>query len=135
MPNRARQRGDYFERRTQDAFQHEGWWVIRAAGSLGVADLVALRRGYTPRMISCKLTHHMPRKQRVELCEAAELAGAHPMLAWSAKPGWVGLEVLTIHGPVIHLPMLHMPPARKRGAPPAVTDGLYPAGQQLTLDL
>jgi hypothetical protein len=40
--------GDYFERRTRDALVADGWTVIRTAGSLGIADLVALRADRDP---------------------------------------------------------------------------------------
>jgi Holliday junction resolvase len=134
MPNRARQRGDYFERRAQDALQAEGWWVVRAAGSLGEADLVALKAGWQPRMISCKLTSHLPRKQALQLLDAAEIAGAQALLAWSVKPGWVGLQTVERHGPATHLPMVHMPPAKRTPRRPQ-PDGLYPLGEQLTLPM
>jgi len=133
MPNSSRQRGDYFERRTRAALEADGWLVVRSAGSLGVADLVALKDGYTPRLVSCKLTHYLPPKQRRELIAAAELAGALGILAWSEKPGWVGLEQLSRHGGT-HLPMLHMPPHKRVPRKP-VPDGLYPAGEQLTIPM
>ena len=46
MTNRTR--GDDFERQTKDALRAYEWLVVRSAGSLGVADLVALRGGNTP---------------------------------------------------------------------------------------
>lgn len=133
MPNSARQRGDYFERRTRAALEADGWLVVRSAGSLGVADLVALKAGHTTRLVNCKLTHYLPPKQRRDLIAAAETAGAMAILAWSEKPGWVGLEMVTRHGGT-HLPMLHMPPMRRPRNKP-VNDGLFPAGEQLTLEL
>lgn len=64
-----------------------GWWVARAAGSLGDADLIALKAGETPQMIEVKSTaagpyHSFGPKDRAELLAAAERAGAEPMLVW-----------------------------------------------------
>lgn len=131
MPNRARQRGDYFERRTRAALESQGWLVVRSAGSLGCADLIALRAGLTPMLISCKVSKHLPRTQLLVLATAAEKAGAWGVLAWSLKPGWVGLEIVTRHGRA-RLPDHHMPP-RKTAAITAQPDGLTPAGEQLAL--
>jgi Holliday junction resolvase len=131
MPNSNRRRGDYFERRARSALEADGWWVIRAAGSFGVADLVALRKGYTPRLISCKVTHHLPRKQATALADAAEQAGAWAILAWSARPGYLAQEVVTRHGSD-RLPDLHMP-ARPPPKPRGIRDELYPPGVQQTL--
>lgn len=108
MPNNNRQRGDYFERRTRAALEAEGWLVVRAAGSFGVADLVALRRHYTPRLISCKTSHRLPRKEAVALADAAARAGCWGILAWPARPGYVAQEVVTRHGSD-RLPDIHMP--------------------------
>ena len=112
VPNSNRERGDYFERRTKAALEADDWLVVRSAGSLGVADLVAMKDGYTPRLVNCKLTHYLPPKQKRALVDAAEKAGAIAILAWSEKPGWVGLELVTRHGST-HLPMLHMPPIQR----------------------
>lgn len=67
--------------------ESEGWWVCRAAGSLGDADLVALRGGDTPRLIEVKSTtrgayHGFGPAKRDNLREAARSAGARAWLAW-----------------------------------------------------
>jgi len=131
MPNNARRRGDYFERRARAALEADGWLVVRSAGSLGVADLVALRRGYTSRLISCKVTHHLPRRQALALIEAAEKAGAWAVCAWSSRPGYLAQEVVSRHGSD-RLPDLHMP-ARPPPKPRGVRDQLYPPGVQQPL--
>lgn len=87
--NRAR--GDYLERQVRSALRHHGWLVIRSAGSLGVADLVALRAGNTPLIVSCKLTGLPPPHERRELLEAAESAGARAIVATREHNGWVTL--------------------------------------------
>lgn len=132
MPNNRRQRGDYFERRTRAALEDEGWLVVRAAGSLGVADLVALRKGYTPRLISCKAgLGKLPRRQAIALAEAAEGAGAWGIHAWPARPGYVAQTVVTKHG-TDRLPDIHMP-ARRAPVPKPSPDALWPPGEQLSL--
>jgi Holliday junction resolvase len=115
MPNKARRRGDYFERRTRAALEDHGWLVVRSAGSLGPADLIALRAGYNPLLVSCKLRGALPRRELLTLCEAAEQAGAYGVLARWLRPGWVGLEIVTRHGNA-RLPDLHMPPQKRRSA-------------------
>jgi Holliday junction resolvase len=131
MPNNNRRRGDYFERRARAALEHDGWLVLRSAGSFGAADLVALRHGYTPRLISCKVAHHVPRKEVLALTAAAEKAGAWAVVGWPARPGWLGQEVITRHG-VDRLPDLHMP-ARPPPKAKGVSDQLSPPGVQLSL--
>lgn len=67
--------------------QSRDWWVARAAGSLGDADLVALKAGHRPLLIEVKATHRGPfhafgPKARADLLFAAELAGADAVVAW-----------------------------------------------------
>lgn len=91
MPNRAKDRGDYLERQTKAALTALGWVVIRAAGSYGEADLVALRWDKQPLLISCKTTGNIPPAERREIRQAAEMGGARPLLATRLKRGWVTL--------------------------------------------
>jgi len=92
MTNRAR--GDYLEHQTRDALKAHGWVVVRAAGSLGVADIVGLRAGNTPLLVSCKLGGLPPPGERTALLAAAEQAGARPIVATREHPGWVALYAL-----------------------------------------
>lgn len=101
--------GDYFERRTRDALEHAGWLVIRSGGSLGVADLVALKNGHVPLLVSCKKGGYMTRPEVFALCEAAALAGAAPILATGKRPGWADLTEIGKHGRV-PFAELHFPP-------------------------
>lgn len=90
MPNRNRQAGDRFEHQTRHALEAEGWWCCRAAGSLGPADVVALRAGNTPRLVSCKVSPRpIPPLERWALINAAQVAGAIPLQAYRPKGGWV----------------------------------------------
>lgn len=77
--------------------QESDWWVARAAGSLGDADLVALRVGSPSRLIEVKSTAGGPYErfgpaERARLRLAAEIAGAEAWLCWwppRAKPRWI----------------------------------------------
>ena len=61
--------------------------VTRAAGSLGCADLVALKDGKRPLLVEVKSSAagpyaHFGPAARKRLTETAELAGADAVLAW-----------------------------------------------------
>jgi Holliday junction resolvase len=80
-------RGHNRERQVKLLLQDDDWWVARAAGSLGDADLVALKAGRIPRLIEVKSTAGGPYErfgpvERERLRYAAELAGATAELAW-----------------------------------------------------
>lgn len=80
-------RGIDRERKVRDVLLSEDWWVCRAAGSLGDADLVALKAGHLPRLIEVKSTaagpfHSFGPKDRADLLFAASLAGGIAVLAW-----------------------------------------------------
>lgn len=91
-----RQRGDYFERQTRDALQDVGWIVTRSAGSHGVADLVALRAGNTPLLVSCKLDGRIGPEERGVLLKYADAAGARPVVALRPRRGWVALASVAV---------------------------------------
>jgi Holliday junction resolvase len=90
-------RGIVRERQLKALLQAEDWWVIRAAGSLGDADLVALRDGDRPQLIEVKSDiagpyAHFGPAARAELKLAAGIAGATPWLVWwppRAQPRWI----------------------------------------------
>jgi Holliday junction resolvase len=80
-------RGHDRERQVKRLLEGEDWFVARAAGSLGDADLVALKDGKRPRLIEVKSTaggpyEHFGPKDRSDLAWAAGLAGADAWLAW-----------------------------------------------------
>lgn len=80
-------RGIARERQVRLALEEQDWWVCRAAGSLGDADLVALRVGSRPRLVEVKSTaagpyHSFGPQARERLRFAAQLAGADAWLAW-----------------------------------------------------
>jgi Holliday junction resolvase len=86
-----RQRGDYLERQARAALESCGWYVARSAGSLGPADLVALRAGFRPLLVACKTNGRIGPGERAAIVDAATLAGARPMLAARALRGHVDL--------------------------------------------
>ncbi len=80
-------RGHQRERQVRDWLTERDWIVVRAAGSLGCIDLVALKTGETPRLIEVKSTAGGPYERfgpadRAELSVNAEWAGATAWLAW-----------------------------------------------------
>jgi Holliday junction resolvase len=84
-------RGIDRERAVKRVRESEDYWVARAAGSIGDADLVALRAGELPQLIEVKSTigpyDHFGPKDRADLRFAARLAGAVALLAWWPKHG------------------------------------------------
>ena len=90
-------RGHDRERAVKALLEADDWFVTRAAGSLGDADLVALRVGDRPRLIEVKSTargpyHGFGPKARADLLFAARMAGARALLCWwppHGKPTWI----------------------------------------------
>lgn len=109
-----RHRGDYFERQTRDALEALGWVVIRSAGSMGPADLWALRRGDKPLLISCKLSGRIDPEERRQLLQVSEQAGARGVLAMRARPGYVELRTVHLRPGFRVIDYIHVPP-RERG--------------------
>ena len=80
-------RGHDRERAVRDRLTYDDWVVIRAAGSLGVCDLVALKTGHVPRLVEVKSTAGGPYERfgpvdRADLALRALWAGAEAWLAW-----------------------------------------------------
>jgi len=90
-------RGHDRERAVRRLLEADDWWVCRAAGSLGDADLVALKPGKRPLMVEVKSTaggpyEHFGPKARTDLLFAASIAGADATLCWwppRGKPTWI----------------------------------------------
>jgi Holliday junction resolvase len=97
MSRGAQVRGIQRERDLANQLREEGWFVLRAAGSHGEADLIALHVGRDPRMIEVKSTKRGPfagfsPADRAHLLESARQAGAQPWLVWwppREKPQWI----------------------------------------------
>ena len=85
------------ERKARDILEADGWFVIRAPGSLGFCDLVALRKGYDPWLIEVKATaagpfHSFGPADRRDLLAAASKAGGKAMLLYwpaNAQPRYI----------------------------------------------
>ncbi len=80
------------ERQVRRVLELDDYWVCRAAGSLGDADLVALKAGRRPLLVEVKATaagpyHGFSPKDRADLLFAANLAGADAVLAWHPSRG------------------------------------------------
>lgn len=84
-------RGHDRERQVKAQLEADGWLVTRAAGSLGIADLVALKLGRSPLLIEVKSTAGGPYERfgpadRQALSAAAALAGAEAWLVhWPSR--------------------------------------------------
>lgn len=79
-------RGIDRERKVRDYLLDRDYWVCRAAGSLGDADLVALKPG-SRLLVEVKSTaagpfHSFGPKDRADLLFAAQLADCTPVLAY-----------------------------------------------------
>lgn len=89
-------RGVSLERAVAERLRREGWLAVRAAGSHGVADVVALLLGQAPRLIQCKIDGYLVPAERRSLLEAAAAAGAEPVVAWRG-PGRSGLQLARLN--------------------------------------
>lgn len=113
MGNRNRDRGDYLERQTKAALEAFGWVVVRAAGSLGAADLLAIRAGFRPLLVACKITGYLLPAERRALIEWAAKGDARALMAQRTKPGRVGLW--EVHEDAKKRPPVDELPAPRKG--------------------
>lgn len=80
-------RGLQRERDVCHILQESGWWALRSPASKGIVDVVALKKGETPRFIEVKSTkqgpyEHFGPQERAALLTEARHAGAVAELAW-----------------------------------------------------
>jgi len=85
--NSSQRKGAHKERQSKALLEADGWHVTKAGGSLGAADLVALKNGERPMLVQVKATARGPfdgfgPSERGELLSVAKGAGAVPILAW-----------------------------------------------------
>lgn len=83
----AKAKGSKKELQSKRLLEADGWQVTKAGGSLGCADLVALKNGERPMLVQVKATsagpfHSFGPAERMLLLETAKRAGAVPVLAW-----------------------------------------------------
>jgi Holliday junction resolvase len=89
-PSGAR-RGIQRERQVRERYEAEGWIVIRAAGSFGCFDLMAVKRGVPSHMVEVRSTKrpydHFGPAARKTLRDAAFIGGCQAILAWWPSRG------------------------------------------------
>lgn len=119
LPNKKYESGRGLEYRIKDKLESQGYFVIRAAGSHGVADLVAVQsfeeweceehlvcseyghkkingtEHHKILFISCKIPQYAPPAERKALVETAKKYGAVPMITVKKDGKWE-LERVTI---------------------------------------
>lgn len=78
-------KGTQFEYRVAKYYIKRGWQVIRSAGSHGVGDLIAFRRGEKDHIIQCKNNRKLRqnRKEKIALIQYCELHDKVPIWAWN----------------------------------------------------
>jgi Holliday junction resolvase len=89
-------RGTDFERKVADALTTDGYLVIRAAGSHGAADLVAVKTGQVL-FVQCKLNGRCDPPEWNEFHRLAMSVGALPIIAY--RPGRQGIAYRKVTGP------------------------------------
>lgn len=85
-------RGAYLERQTQAHLQANGYWTMKAPGSKGAVDVVAIKPCGIEScaqilFIQCKLNGVMPPAERAALWDVADEAGAWPLMVKRDGPG------------------------------------------------
>jgi len=95
-------RGADLERAAKHYLEDNGYYVIKSAGSKGIADLVAIKPGETL-YVQCKLDGYLTPAERVSFRQAALTSGAAPIVARWVKEGraarTLGFRELTSMGP------------------------------------
>lgn len=89
-------RGYAFERRVRIYFEENGFYVVRSAGSHGVADLVAFQRhsNRPPILIQCKRHGAISNAEKAKLFNTAKEIYAWPMLAYMNQHRTLIFELL-----------------------------------------
>ena len=86
-------RGANFERQVRTDLENRGWFVIRAAGSHGIVDLVAFPPNPRPTwFIQCKIGRRISPKERKKLGEIAMSTSCYAILASRPKRGTIRYE-------------------------------------------
>jgi Holliday junction resolvase len=77
--------GDRFERACAIRLKGLGYLVVRSAGSLGPADLIALRADRRPALVQCKVTDNTTVRSRIDYFRQAAGAGAEAVIVYRPK--------------------------------------------------
>lgn len=91
MPSGYR-KGAIFENDIKDILLEDDWAVVRAAGSHGIVDIMAVKYGVIW-FIQCRKAGHLSPDERKELISLAKKHKALPILAYKSKEGIVFEEV------------------------------------------
>ena len=89
------ERGANFERRVKKEYEKLGYYVMRSAGSHGVADLVALKRNTIPIIIQCKIYEDWKKRQE-DIIAVAKKLGIRALYIWRLQvpPYTINTKVL-----------------------------------------
>ena len=85
MPNRKYANGRDLEYATVHILEADGYWVMRAPGSKGKVDVLALKPGEIL-MVQCKLDGYLTPSERTGLFGLAAMFGAVPLVSYWHKP-------------------------------------------------
>lgn len=93
----ASQRGIDRERKLRALLELDGYWTMRAAGSLGAVDVIAMKPDHATLFCEVKSTNggpfeHFGPVKRAALSAAAARAGADAWLVWwppRRSPAWI----------------------------------------------
>lgn len=96
MPNNQYQAGYKLERATRLLLELNGYLTIRASGSKGCADLVALKPGEVL-LVQCKTSGRLGPGDRAALFAAADRTGATALAVRWAKDGRAARQPEFIH--------------------------------------
>ncbi len=88
-----KRKGLNFERKVKRILENQGYFVVRSAGSKGVADLVALSKT-KKLLISCREKGNFTKTEKSLLLRKALEVNGQAVLAYKEKGG-VKLQVLT----------------------------------------
>ena len=78
------QRGANFEREVKKYLEEMGYYVMRSAGSKGLADLIALKKGKTL-LIQCKISGDISPKEFNAFTDLGRKLGVSTTLAKKVK--------------------------------------------------
>lgn len=90
-------RGRAFEYKIATLMRRKGYFVIRAAGSHGVSDLVAMKKGEKPLLMQCKIgaSIGLNADEHNALLNTAISSGGVPILAVKPEKGPIAFFILT----------------------------------------
>ena len=91
-------RGADFERVVKRDLERRHYLAYRSAGSHGAADLVALKDGFLPLLVQCKLDGKLGPGSRIELLAEARLGGALALMASRPKRGAIVYQIVSLAG-------------------------------------